>query len=69
MYNINGACGGRAGHVNLPHVEMERGYIQYGIGFTKTLTDRFSGYFQAVLRNVGRTGVGFQAGFNYKLGK
>ena len=69
MYNINGASGGRAGNVNLPHVEMERGYIQYGIGFTKKFTDRASGYFQAVLRNVGRTGVGFQAGFLYRLGK
>ena len=69
MYNINGACGGRAGNVGLPQVEMERGYIQYGLGFTKKFTDRASGYLQAVLRNVGRTGVGFQAGFNIKLGK
>ncbi len=69
MYNINGASGGRAGNVNLPQLEMERGYIQYGIGFTKKFTDRASGYFQAVLRNVGRTGVGLQAGFMYRLGK
>ena len=69
MYNINGACGGRAGNVGLPQVEMERGYIQYGLGFTKKFTDRASGYLQAVLRNVGRTGVGFQAGFNIRLGK
>lgn len=69
MYNLNGACGGRAGNVTLPHMEMERGYIQYGLGFTKKLTDRASGYLQAVLRNVGRTGVGFQAGFNIMLGK
>ncbi len=69
MYNINGASGGRAGNVNLPQLEMERGYIQYGIGFTKKFTDRASGYFQAVLRNVGRTGVGLQAGFLFRLGK
>ncbi len=69
MYNVNGASGGRAGNVNLPHVEMKRGYIQYGVGCTKKFTDRASGYLQAVLRNVGRTGVGFQAGFNFKLGK
>ena len=69
MYNINGAVGGRAGNVNLPQMEMERGYIQYGLGFVKKFTDRASGYLQAVLRNVGRTGVGFQMGFNIFLGK
>ena len=69
MYNINGAVGGRAGNVGLPQVEMERGYIQYGLGFNKRWGERFSGYLQAVLRNVGRTGVGFQLGFNFLLGK
>ncbi len=69
MYNLNGAVGGRAGNVDLPHLYMDRGYIQYGIGFTKRFTDRFSGYFQTVFRNVGRTGVGFQLGFNFLLGK
>ena len=69
MYNVNGAVGGRAGNVSLPHLDMDRGYIQYGIGFTKRFTDRFSGYFQTVFRNVGRTGVGFQLGFNWLIGK
>ena len=69
MYNINGAVGGRAGNVYLPQVYMDRGYIQYGLGFTKNFSDRFSGYMQAVLRNVGRTGAGFQMGFTWKLGK
>lgn len=69
MYNVNGAVGGQAGNVGLPQLEMDRGYIQYGIGFTKRFTDRFSGYLQAVLRNAGRTGCGFQMGFNFLLGK
>ena len=69
MYNLNGAVDGRAGNVSLPHLYMDRGYIQYGFGFTKRFTDRFSGYFQTVFRNVGRTGVGFQLGLNFKLGK
>lgn len=69
MYNVNGAVGGQAGHVGLPQLEMQRGYIQYGLGFNKRFSDRFSGYLQAVLRNVGRTGVGFQMGFNILLGK
>ena len=61
--------GGRAGNVNMPGVRMDRGYLQYGLGFNKKFSDRFSGYLQAVVRNVGRTGVGFQAGLNWKLGK
>ncbi len=69
MYNLNGAVDGRAGNVSLPHLYMDRGYIQYGFGFTKRFTDRFAGYFQTVFRNVGRTGVGFQLGLNFKLGK
>ena len=69
MYNINQAVGGRAGNVSLPHVSMDRGYIQYGVGVNKKFTDRFSGYLQAVIRNVGRNGIGLQMGFQWKLGK
>ncbi len=69
MYNVNQSVGGRAGNVYLPHVHMDRGYIQYGLGINKKFTDRFSGYFQTVLRNVGRTGVGLQLGFNWQFGK
>lgn len=69
MYNVNQSVGGRAGNVGLPHVHMDRGYLQYGIGVNKTFTDRFSGYFQTVIRNVGRTGIGLQLGFNWALGK
>lgn len=67
FYNILGYSNGRAGNVNLPGVEMRHGFIEYGIGVTKTWKDRFSGYLQVVLRNGGRTGVGFQGGLMYKL--
>jgi outer membrane autotransporter protein len=69
MYNINQSVGGRAGNVNMPRISMDRGYIQYGIGVNKKFTDRFSGYFQTVIRNVGRNGIGLQMGFQWKLGK
>ena len=68
MYNINQSVGGRAGNVNLPHVHMDRGYLQYGIGVNKKFTERFSGYLQAVIRNVGRNGIGLQMGFQWMLG-
>ena len=69
MYNINQSVGGRAGNVNLPSVSMDRGYLQYGLGINKKFTDRFSGYFQTVIRNVGRNGIGLQLGFNWLFGK
>ena len=69
MYNCNQSSGGRAGNVVLPNVHMDRGYIQYGLGVNKRFSDRFSGYLQAVIRNVGRNGIGLQAGFQWQLGK
>ena len=69
MFNINAKSGGDAGNMQLPDVNMEGGYIQYGLGINKKFTDKFSGYAQVVARNVNRTGVGFQLGFNWKLGK
>lgn len=66
MYNINDHVGGHAGvDVNLPNLSMRHGYFQYGIGATKTWKDRLNSYFQFVIRNGGRTGVGFQLGIEY----
>ena len=67
FYNILGYSNGRAGNVNLPGVEMRHGFLEYGIGVTKNWKDRFSGYLQVVLRNGGRTGIGFQGGLMYRL--
>ena len=65
MFNINDQVGGKAGNVKLPTTEMRHGYINYGVGVTKTWKDRLSSYFQINFRNGGRTGVGFQLGLNY----
>jgi hypothetical protein len=46
---------------------MRHGYIEYGVGSTKTWKDRLSSYAQIVLRNGGRTGVGFQLGLSWKF--
>lgn len=71
MFNINDQVGGKAGNVNLPKTEMRHGYVNYGIGATKTWKDKLTSYFQINFRNGGRTGVGFQLGLNYlfDLGK
>ncbi|MBQ7764262.1 hypothetical protein IJ384_02710 [bacterium] len=68
MFNVYGQIDGRAGNVQLEDLCMDRGYIQYGFGINKSLTDRSSGYFQTTFRNIGRNGVGFQLGYKYLLG-
>jgi len=65
MYNINDDLTGKAGNVLLHNVQMRHGYFQYGIGMTKTWKDRMNSFFQVVLRNGGRTGIGFQLGAQY----
>lgn len=67
MFNIMGTSSGNAGNVVLPDMRMQRSYIEYGIGATKTWKDRFSAYLQITVRNIGRTGIGFQGGLNFKL--
>ena len=65
MYFINDKIGGQAGNIGLPNVRMDHGYIQYGIGGTKTWSDRLGAYGQVTMRNAGVTGIGFQFGINY----
>ena len=67
MFNILGTSSGNAGNVVLPDMRMQRSYIEYGVGATKTWKDRFSAYLQITVRNIGRTGIGFQGGFTFKL--
>ena len=67
MYNIMGGVDGRAGNVTLDGVRMRHGYLEYGVGVTKVFKDRLTSYFQITLRNVGRTGIGFQFGLNWKI--
>lgn len=67
MYNINEQVSGRAGNVYLPNLHMRHGYIQYGIGGTKTIKDNLASYAQVMFRNAGRTGVAFQIGLQYSF--
>ncbi len=67
VYNCVGGVSGKAAGVDLPEVWMNRGYLQYGFGISKEITDRFSAFVQVVLRNVGRTGIGFQGELEYRF--
>ena len=68
MYNINEQTSGRAGNFDVSNLKMRHGYIQYGVGATKTWKDRLSSFIQISIRNGGRTGVGFQLGLKYLFG-
>ncbi len=65
MFFINDRVYGKAGNVELPDVRFEHGFIQYGIGATKTFKDTVAAYGQMNLRNGGITGIGFQLGLQW----
>ena len=67
VYNCVGGVSGTASGVELPDIWMDRGYLQYGFGISKELTDRLSFFAQVILRNVGRTGIGFQGELEYRF--
>ncbi|MDD3594148.1 MAG: hypothetical protein PHX18_05935 [Candidatus Gastranaerophilales bacterium] len=53
-------------NINMPDVTL-RPYIEYGGGVRKSFGERFAGFFEAVYRNGGRTGITFQGGFTIKF--
>ena len=57
-----------AQNVNLPELSVKP-YIQYGVGVQKRWGERFTGFFQAMVRNGGRTGVSLSAGLRWTIGK
>ncbi len=69
VYNIMGGVDGQAGNIDLGYVRMRHSYFEYGLGVMKKFKDTFNGYLQFTIRNGGRTGIGFQGGLQWKLGK
>ena len=67
MYTIKYKVVGRSGNVYLTNLHMRHGYIQYGLGGTKTIKDNLASYAQVMFRNAGRTGVAFQIGLQYSF--
>ena len=57
-----------ANDIPLPQMSVKP-YFQYGVGIQKRWGERFTGFFQAMLRNGGRNGVALSAGFRWALGK
>ncbi len=66
VYNVNNKVGGRAGtDVDLPKLKTDNGFVQYGIGATKALSDQWNTDFRVTAESGGRTGVGFRLGAEY----
>ena len=68
VWNIMDKTKFTAADIQLPYMSV-RPFIQYGVGIQKHHGDRFTGYFQTVLRNGGRNGVALSLGFRWALGK
>ena len=69
VYNVMGGVDGKAGNIDMGYVRMRHCYFEYGLGVMKKFKDTFSGYLQFVIRNGGRTGIGFSGGLQWKVGK
>ena len=42
-------------------------YVKYGAGIQKRFGERLTGFFEAMIRNGGRNGVGLQLGLRFSI--
>ena len=68
VWNIMDKTDFKANDVALPDMSLKP-YFQYGIGVQKRWGDRFTGFFQTMLRSGGRNGVALSAGLRWTIGK
>ena len=68
VWNIMDDTKFKANNVDLPQMSVKP-YIQYGVGVQKRWGERFTGFFQTMIRNGGRTGVALTLGFRWAIGK
>ncbi len=67
VYNVMGSTQITADEFSLPSLSIKP-YAEYGLGVQKLWNDKYTGYLQAMVRNGGRNGVAFTAGFRMALG-
>ena len=68
VWNIMDKTDFNANNTALPDMSVKP-YIQYGIGVQRRWGERFTGFFQTMIRNGGRNGVALSAGFRWAIGK
>ncbi|MBD5401204.1 hypothetical protein HDR58_00155, partial [bacterium] len=67
VWNLMNNSSTSANGVKLPEMHTKP-YVEYGVGVQKQMKDRFTAFGQAMIRNGGRTGISFTAGFRWALG-
>ena len=67
VWNLMNESSVRADGVELPNMHVKP-YVEYGVGLQRFWSDKFSAFGQAMVRNGGRTGIAFTAGFRWALG-
>ena len=68
VWNIMDKTDFTAQNAALPDMSIKP-YVQYGVGIQKRYGERFTGFFQSMVRNGGRDGVALTAGLRWTLGK
>ena len=68
VWNVMNKSHVSANGVVLPNMRMDP-YAEYGIGVQRSWKEKFTAFGQAMLRNGGRTGIAFTAGFRWALGR
>lgn len=67
IWNIMGKTKFKAADSRLPELSVKP-YIQYGVGLQKSWSERFTAFFQTMLRNGGRSGIVLEGGFRWTFG-
>ena len=66
VFNLLDKSNVTANDISLPQVSVDP-YVEYGAGVQKKHGERFTGFFQSMLRNGGRNGVTLFAGFKWAI--
>ena len=67
VWNLLNDTEAHANGVKLPEMHTKP-YIEYGLGLQRHWGERFTAFGQAMVRNGGRNGISFTAGFRWSLG-
>lgn len=68
VWNIMDKAKFSAADVSLPELSVKP-FVEYGVGVQKLWGDRFTGFFQTMLRSGGRNGIALSLGFRWSFGK
>lgn len=66
VWNIIDDTKFQANDVFLPELSVKP-YVQYGVGIQKRWGERLTGFFETMIRNGGRNGVGLQFGLRFSI--